>query len=308
MNNLFEKEEFSESDIQSLIDNNIEENIHLEFKSSGAFSKSDSSKKLGIAKTVSSFANSDGGIVIYGINEEEHTANSLSYIDGNEFTKEWLEQIIGTNINRRIGGVEIYPIRFEDDIAKSVYVVKVPPSSIAPHMIKDNKYYGRRNFQSEPLEEYEVRRIYNQKSKTELNFWYFNFRTMDKKDQGKTYAVKIIYDLIIENISSSIEKDYKVEVEVPTPFVDERQYLKRSATRKTTSHDIYTFYDGEPLFQGEVKDFGNGPAIFVARKNMDDLDQIFRLQLYYSNDVIFREWTIQELIEITEYNLYELQR
>lgn len=89
----FEKTEYSIDDLTALIDNEAEESAHLEFKEARALSKDDK-KKIEIAKDVSAFANSDGGIIVYGIEEQEYKAHALSYIDGNTYTKEWLEQVI----------------------------------------------------------------------------------------------------------------------------------------------------------------------------------------------------------------------
>jgi len=119
---IFEDENITVSDIQKLIDNQIEESIHLEYKQSDAFGKTDGKRKE-IAKDVSSFANSDGGIIIYGLTEQNHKAESLSFINGNEFTKEWLEQTIQSNVQRNIPNLKIVPIRFEGDIEKTIYVV-----------------------------------------------------------------------------------------------------------------------------------------------------------------------------------------
>ena len=129
----FEKTEYSIDDITALIDNEAEESVHLDFKAAGSLSKDDK-KKAEIAKDVSAFANSDGGIIVYGIEERDHKAYALSYIDGNTYTKEWLEQVIQDNIQRRIEGLEIFPIRDNGDITKSIYVVKIPRSSNTPHM------------------------------------------------------------------------------------------------------------------------------------------------------------------------------
>ncbi|MDN3669776.1 ATP-binding protein [Echinicola jeungdonensis] len=110
MKSFYDKEDYKISDIQSLIDNEVEESIYLDFKASDALGKTDGKKKE-ISKDVASFANSDGGIIIYGIKEENHKANSFTYIDGNEFTKEWLERVINSSIQRRIDEIKIIPIR-----------------------------------------------------------------------------------------------------------------------------------------------------------------------------------------------------
>ena len=69
--------DYTQADIQSLIDNNVEESIHLDFKAAAALDKSEK-KKDEIAKDVSSFANSDGGVIVYGISEKDLQKNGLN--------------------------------------------------------------------------------------------------------------------------------------------------------------------------------------------------------------------------------------
>ena len=68
MIDLLNKEIITEEDINQLISTKTEESIHLDFKQAEALSKNDK-KKSEIAKDISAFANSDGGIVIYGLKE-----------------------------------------------------------------------------------------------------------------------------------------------------------------------------------------------------------------------------------------------
>ena len=144
----FKKDNYSIIDIESLIDNEVEEDIHLDYKAAGALDKEDK-KRTEITKDISAFANSDGGIIIYGVSEEDHRPKEISPIDGRIYTKEWLENVI-QQIQPRIEDIKIHPIRI-DDIGRSIYVVKIPRSSNAPHMARDKRYYKRFNFKSEPM-------------------------------------------------------------------------------------------------------------------------------------------------------------
>ena len=156
---IFDKIDFTEEDINNIIKSKLEESINIEFKSAGALSNDKQIKKE-ISKDVSAFANSDGGIIFYGIDETLHVASGLSYIDGDLYNKEWLENIIISSIQNRIDDLRIIPVRFENDIKKTIYVVKIPKSLNAPHINGDKKYYRRFNFQSIAMEEYEVRNLY----------------------------------------------------------------------------------------------------------------------------------------------------
>ena len=209
--------DYSQTDIQSLIDNNVEESVHLDFKAAPALDKSEK-KKEEISKDVSSFANSDGGIIVYGISEnKEHCAESLSFVDGNEFTKEWLEQVINSKINQRIEGIEIIPVRFDNSIAQTVFVVKIPRSYSAPHMCSDHRYYRRFNFCSVPMEEYEVRDLLNRRSPSSMSI--LQFRVYQKNTDKFKRNPKMPGDFAewsfaatVENNGKEIEKDFKLNI------------------------------------------------------------------------------------------------
>lgn len=212
-----ELKEYTQADIQSLIDNNVEESVHLDFKAAPALDKNER-KKEEISKDVSSFANSDGGIIVYGISEnKEHCADAFSFVDGNEFTKEWLEQVINSKINQRIEGIEIIPVRFDNSIVKTVFVVKIPRSPNAPHMCSDHRYYRRFNFSSVPMEEYEVRDLFNRRSPSSMSILEFrvyqtdadNFKRMPKMPgdfAGWSFAATV------GNNGKEIEKDFKLNI------------------------------------------------------------------------------------------------
>src|SRR5205823_5737014 len=129
-----------------------QESLHLDYKDSRAI---DSSKFAEIAKDVSAFANSDGGLIIYGVQEKDHLPiGKDGGIDHNRYSRERLEQVMSSNISPRIDDVRIAQIPLS--AAASIYAIKVPKSFRAPHQASDKKYYKRYNFQSLPMEDYEI--------------------------------------------------------------------------------------------------------------------------------------------------------
>lgn len=141
------------SDLQSLIDDEISESLTLDYKASPSLGK-DSKQRDELCKDVSAFANSAGGQIIYGIEEKDH--KPLKIDAGSSVPREWIEQVVDSNIQPRIEGLVITPIPPES--VQNVYVVTIPQaSSRAPHQAPDKKYYKRQNFQSIPMEDYEIR-------------------------------------------------------------------------------------------------------------------------------------------------------
>jgi len=209
MKEIHKLESYNYQFLQSLIDNELEESLHIEFKSSGALSKKDSHKKE-ISKDVAAFANSDGGIIIYGIEEINHKAHGFSYVDGNVFTKEWLEQIISTTIQRKIPDLKIFPIRYKGEISQTVYIVQIPSSLEAPHVARDKKFYKRFNFESVPMEEYEIRQLYGRKLKSKLVLDGYNISQFIEEPDDEDYRFMI--EIFVGNDGEVSEKEFKVNL------------------------------------------------------------------------------------------------
>lgn len=90
-------------DLEKYIKLEIAESIHLDYKASPAMSKK---KRDEICKDVSSFANSDGGLLIYGILEENALPTALDEgVEISSTSREWIEQVINTNISPPISQI-----------------------------------------------------------------------------------------------------------------------------------------------------------------------------------------------------------
>ena len=141
------------AELEELIRLQAQEDLHLEYKDSRAL---DPSKKSEIAKDVSAFANSDGGVIIYGIREEGYLPSGIDQgADDSKMSREWIEQIISSNISPIIDGVVIKQIPLGR--GSSAYALEIPKSYRAPHQERTSrKYYKRYNFKAEPMEDYEL--------------------------------------------------------------------------------------------------------------------------------------------------------
>ena len=280
----YTKKKYCYSDLEQLISNEIEENLHLDYKSAGALSKIDK-KKDEITKDVSALANSDGGIIVYGINEKENKPDSFSYVDGNIFTKEWLENIINT-IQPRITGIEIFPIRNEGKIEETVYVVKGPKSIDAPHMARSKKYYKRFNFCSEPMEDYEVKDLFYRHRAPQLEL----IGGALEKEELTSDSEEVVFSFyaLIKNVGFTLSKDYKLSAAFfNLPPKTQCNYKPHEGINLGMPICKYCFRittpSKETLFPGEVIQMGRY-QIYVTKDCISDLDKAYiKITLRYED-------------------------
>ena len=150
----------TQSELEVLIRDSVEERFDLEYKRADSLKKSEGAKKE-ITKDVSSFANSAGGVLIYGIAEfdepdKAHLPERLDPIDRTSFTREWIDQIIG-NIRPRLD-VVITPIGLDSGPNNCAYVIEIP-KGVTAHQAADCRYYKRFNFRAEMMLDHEIRDV-----------------------------------------------------------------------------------------------------------------------------------------------------
>src|SRR6516225_3286471 len=141
-------------DLEGLVRDGITEGLTLDYKQSGALSKEEK-KKDELCKDVTAFANAAGGQLIFGIEENKHAPVSVDKGAAPDITKDWIEQVIDSRIQPRIEGLIIHSIKLAKGLG---FVIDIPQAvSRAPHQAPDKRYYKRQNFQSVPMEDYEVK-------------------------------------------------------------------------------------------------------------------------------------------------------
>jgi hypothetical protein len=184
-------------ELQSIIDRGLTESIHLEFKRSEAL-QSDKSR-VEVSKDISAFANSDGGVIIYGMAEVNHSPTALDGgVEHKKFSKERLEDLIQSNVASRLQNLRISQIQL--DAEHSFFVVSVPRSDRGPHQDRANfRYYKRHNFKSSPMEDYEINDIRNRRV------------LLPALISVRVDVVGMLMDLVVENVGNSTASDIQLQ-------------------------------------------------------------------------------------------------
>jgi hypothetical protein len=151
-------ETISEQDIHSLIKLGIRESKVIDFKRKLP-DDSDYSKKEFLAD-VSSFANSGGGDIIFGIGESGGLPIKLYGVRSKDMEQEILrlEHLILDGVEPRIYGTEVHPVLLSN--GKYVVIVRIPRSWSAPHMVTykaHSKFYTRNSSGKHPLDVSELK-------------------------------------------------------------------------------------------------------------------------------------------------------
>lgn len=144
-----ELSELKIQDIQLLIDNKIDESINLDYKQSSDDPQKDCDN---LAEVISSFLNTDGGIIGFGIAESRDKDNHRypSSITWTKTTKERIENLLVSRVQPWSEKVVIQRIPNEKEQSEGIFVIEVPKSNHPPHM-SNNVYYQRFNFQNKPM-------------------------------------------------------------------------------------------------------------------------------------------------------------
>lgn len=180
-------------DLQSLIDNEIEESTELEYKST--FVKQKPNWKEELAKDVSAMANANGGVIVFGIAQKECNGHSipekLTPIPNTLMSKDSLSQLLSSNIQPVIENLEISFIPFNAETG--FFVIEVPQGITAHQNRLSHLYHRRRNATIEPMEDYEIRDVMN-RSKHPVMAIEFELHKTTTHIIEKPLKIAVMYD------------------------------------------------------------------------------------------------------------------
>jgi predicted HTH transcriptional regulator len=136
-------DDINAADIQSLIGSDIREGRTLDDKQVLPGETGDEKREF--LADVSSFANTSGGDIVFGMREEEGVAAEILGIAGTDLDAAILrmDSIIATGIQPRVRH-RIQPVR--SALAGPVVIIRIERSSIGPHRVVfrgHDKFYAR---------------------------------------------------------------------------------------------------------------------------------------------------------------------
>lgn len=146
-------------DVEALAANAVPEGRTLEFKAQLPGGKDDDKREF--LYDVISLANTDGGDLIFGVEEKAGVAKAVpgaALTDTLDATLLRLENLLSTSVEPRIPGVRLHPIEVATNVA--VIVMRIPASFAAPHRAGiggTRKFYHRNSRGKAEMDVHELR-------------------------------------------------------------------------------------------------------------------------------------------------------
>ncbi len=155
-------DQLTEAHLQRLIEDREQESKFIEFKSEIPGSSYEDRKNF--LAGVTSFANSAGGDLIYGIEAPNGVAQKILGLQGDlDQAVNRLENLLRMAVQPRLAGYSLQIINLAN--GKKMLVVRIPRSWSLPHRVTlegHDKFYGRNSGGKYPLDVPELRTLFLQ--------------------------------------------------------------------------------------------------------------------------------------------------
>ncbi len=174
-------DEIDEVDLRQLIENNVSEQKTVEYKELLPENNRESKKEF--LADVSSFANTVGGHIIFGIKEESGIPVELSGLESDDFDSEILrlENLLRDSIQPRIQGISMKAIPIEG--SKPIIFLRIPQSWSKPHVVNFQghwRFYARNSAGKYPLDVTELQSAFLASTAIIERIKHFRFERISK--------------------------------------------------------------------------------------------------------------------------------
>lgn len=214
-------ERIDEKKIREFIRDKQEEHLTLEFKTVSKADLTDKQDKKNFAKTLSGFANSSGGIIVWGVE-----AKKIQGIDCACGVKEImplsqfvsrLNQLTGELVHPLVEGVAHRKVTISGD--KGFVVTLVPESDAGPHMAMgfEGRHYKRSGESFYPMEHYDIEDMFGRRKKPKLSLCSEVVRGgISGSSPNRQFDCHLYVG--IENSGRGLAKHVAIEIELNDPY------------------------------------------------------------------------------------------
>ncbi len=184
-------EHLSLEQIKEMINEGREENLLLDFKTVSSPDFKDRPDRKNFAKALSGFANSSGGVIIWGVDARKNEQGidcacgateieplSLMLSKLNEFTGQFVNPIVDGVLHKKI----------ETTSDRGFIATLVPESVSGPHMAKggEDRYYKRSGDSFSKMEHFDLEDMFGRRQKPKLELYVDIVGKQTRKIEGES--------------------------------------------------------------------------------------------------------------------------
>jgi hypothetical protein len=254
--------------IHDFVNSETPEDLFLEFKTAVFPNKPFDSDRKNFSKSISGFANSSGGILIWGIKagpnkKKIDVAKKSAPIKDLKKFENFLKRLEGKTVTPIVEGIKYRVI--EENINEGYIAVHVPKSERVPHMAIDcdRHYYKRSGDSFYICEHFDIMDMINRKRSPILIA-----KVRDEKSKltnwNNTPAISYEVNIVIENKSDVSARFVDIEIEIPHPFVP-----SLNGVGGISNQILRSFHLGNNLYK-----YVGGSDIIVHPKSQLFMDRI----------------------------------
>lgn len=196
-------------DLEALVTNNVSESRYIEFKRD--LPGQDGEQIREFLADVTSFANSSGGDLIFGIEEQDGVASTIIGVTIADADAEILrlENSIRSNVDPKMVGVKSHFVTLS--AAKGVLIIRIPPGYQPPHRVtfrNSGKFYSRNSRGKFEMDVHELRYAFTQAAQEPSFFYKLHAEGIDRaKGIDMPFAVDVEPTAVISVIPLSLFRE-----------------------------------------------------------------------------------------------------
>jgi len=207
---------FSQHDLDALIANRAQESLYLEFKRGVALRKNSESRRE-LIKDCTGLANAAGGLIVYGIAEEDvdgvSVASTIDAVPADAADSAGISEILRTNTSPPLTRFNITELALPKNLGR-VVAVEIEAAGTAHQSLLDLRYYQRAGSTTAAMTDFQIRDVMNRRTKPEVDVRPSMRRLVQSK---KLHRYLLEVDITNTGLVS-LEK-WRFEIDIPDMVV-----------------------------------------------------------------------------------------
>jgi len=237
-----------------------EENLHLEFKTIANSNLRGGDDKRNLAKCISGFANSSGGIIVWGVDARKNAqgidcASATKEIVSPRIFVSRLNELTGEAVSPVVDGIRHKTIEITPDLGFAATLV--PESDSGPYMAKlgDDRYYKRSGDSFYRLEHFDLEDMFGRRQRPRLLVRLNNLLfSADNTQELLRFTLQNMGRAIAKHVGFFVKLENVEIVDVSGDSLQNVSHLNEGRTMISYTNELGVIHpNGIGIFAGHIQ-------------------------------------------------------